>query len=175
MRAGPDSHLTQTSVQPMTEAMKPPSIPPDPTTNLNRLRSLYRDEIARHHPNRLDHWPLLDHGLKAKEAVAGGWTVFILREDSGGFLQYNGVGHLTDGQLGGPLTSETSENVRAHLIKTHSLGSRDGVVMIDPTQSNVGLELERLRKRHELALGLVKQKIFLSHKGVDKAKVRDHV
>jgi len=39
-------------------------------------------------------------------------------------------------------------------------------------QPNIASELEAMRRRHEIAMGLAPMKIFLSHKGADKEMVR---
>jgi hypothetical protein len=152
----------------------PFQVPEIPKTAIDTLIELYRKLIEQTHPDKLGHWPFLSGGLSAVEGYHHGWVVLIVRDRPGASIsEVSGAGEMTQGQLGGALDSGSIEAIRKHLAFVHHLTPRDAVVLVEPKSTNIGKELGLLLLKHELALGLVKQRIFLSHKTADKPLVRD--
>jgi TIR domain len=139
------------------------------------IESYYRPAVAARYPEKTPHWPLLGSPVvSSSEGCHNEWTIIIYRDRPGNTMgSISSLGEMSTQRLGAALESSSLEQVRSNLTKSHSLSARDGVVLLSPGGANAQSEVEHLLRRHELALGLTKQRIFLSHKGADKPRVRE--
>ena len=53
------------------------------------------------------------------------------------------------------------------------LSKRDSVVILHNRGLNFGDEMQKLLQYHEIIMGVIKMKVFLSHKSIDKGLVRE--
>ena len=102
------------------------------------------------------------------------WLIVIYEHTANPMMRtVSGQGELSQAIVGVPsINASNKENVRTKLEKHFRLEGEDGVVLVGPDQS-VQSELQALKTRHEFVMNLIPQKVFLSHKGVDKPLVRD--
>ena len=144
-----------------------------PADNILRL---YREPITKTYPDKAAGWPLMSFGLQLNYFGYKKWDVIHVVDRMSGRLSHNGGGQLPEGIVGVPeITEENKERVRECLAKHFRIAPRDGMILFDASgevQPNIESELEAMRRRHEIAMGLAPMKIFLSHKAADKEMVR---
>lgn len=141
----------------------------------NAVLELYRGLIQPLHPDQVTIWPLIS-GHNVRIGGFKNWLIVIFTHTgNSGVVHSTGVGELPAALIGVDSIDDTNkEAVRRRIERHFMLEPRDGVVFIDSEGRLANSELIALMRRHELALGLVPMKIFLSHKGVDKDLVRDY-
>ena len=132
----------------------------------------YRALVQKEFPVYATSWPLLS-GHNAKAATFGDWLVVLfLHTGDPVMTSYSGMGELPQAIVGeASLTSSNREIVRERIERHYQLKPRDAVILVAPG-GQLGAELPLMLKRHEHAMGLLPMKIFLSHKGTDKALAR---
>lgn len=125
------------------------------------------------YPTSADRWPI----LAGFNIINGGYKeyVIVIFKDSGiSGMTSSSLVNFSDTNLGVlDINNLNIDTVRARLIKDYGLSSRDSVVILKKDYSNLENELQKLLQRHQVVMGVVGMKIFLSHKGIDKNKVRD--
>ncbi|WP_210244296.1 toll/interleukin-1 receptor domain-containing protein, partial [Methylosinus sporium] len=133
----------------------------------------YQKLVETKHPSHVGSWPLLN-GWNLLTGAFKGWHIVVFKD--AGFTSvtmFNGIGELTSETVGvTEITSENRDHVRAFLEQKFNIGKRDAIIFLPP-DNILDHEIYQMLCRHELAVGLLPIKIFLSHKGVDKAIVRD--
>lgn len=72
------------------------------------------------------------------------------------------------------INSSNLDSVRDKLYISFHLQPMDSIVILANNASNLDRELQKLLEMHELVMGIKKMKVFLSHKGSDKIKVRQY-
>jgi hypothetical protein len=136
----------------------------------------YQHLVNFQHPSRVDSWPLLI-GWDYIGGTFKGWNIAVLIDKGimgAGMSQFKAVGELSGDVVGvTEITEETRDAVRSRLERHFNIGKRDAIVLYPPNGIiGTGPELQAMLLRHELALGIALMKIFLSHKGLDKPRVR---
>jgi hypothetical protein len=144
--------------------------PNDQRPLANFLRD-YQLRLTAMYPERVDAWPLLN-GWNITSAMYDGWGIYVVKD--AGFTAMcvqNGV-ELSEATVGAAnITAENREFVRRRLEVFFNVTPRD-FVLLWPPDNDLEPEFSAMLLRHELALGIARMKIFLSHKGSDKAFVR---
>ena len=134
----------------------------------------YSDFVGRRFPNRVHKWPLIStFGHTVLCGQVRNVLVFMYRDTGSGTRFHEGVGNIPIGVIGTDHIDEANkESVRAKLITRYGLGPRD-VVFFEGPSIVLDDESEKALRRHQMAIGMSPDKIFLSHKGADKVLVRD--
>jgi hypothetical protein len=134
----------------------------------------YGKRVREKHPQDAVKWPLINgnaynhrHGL-----YQGQWVVLFEDRFGQGRIHGVGLGEINRGLVGMDLNDETREAVRQALSDAFQMKERDAVVLLWRDGHNMASEVEALLDRHEVAMGITKMRIFLSHKGSDKPRVR---
>lgn len=135
----------------------------------------YRQVVKETHADKLLVWPIIS-GYNVRVGSYHGWTFFIYEHTGNPVsVTINGVGELPLPAMGIAEISEARRTeVRQAVAKYLRLKSEDGIIMIGPDSRLISDEFSQLLHRHEQAMGLTPMKIFLSHKGADKAFVREY-
>jgi hypothetical protein len=133
----------------------------------------YRSLVANTHPDKVSFWPVLS-GYNFKIGTFGNWLILIF-EHTGNpvMISKSGLGELPGGVIGVSVIDNSNKNlVRSRIEKHFYLKPSDAIVIAQPP-CTIDDELRVMLQKHEFAMGLVPMKIFLSHKGADKALVRE--
>jgi hypothetical protein len=145
-----------------------------PKTVSEIIREEYKKIIEVKYSTLSDRWPIL-----AGYNIINGYYkdyIIVIFKDTGiqGIVSSSVISFSSD-TLGVSEINETNtEAVKLKLTKDYGLMPRDSVVIFKNDGSNLGLELQKLLQRHEVVMGVVGMKIFLSHKGIDKKRVREY-
>jgi hypothetical protein len=148
---------------------------------------VYREMVERDYPNMVALWPLFkDNNTHAY--VWDGFCVLVL-QDVGRLTtpKHHSIPEVLIPRLAGELSRGGKSALKRLISRSLNLTSRDFVVFINVTEtateggyfvkfSQADLVEEALEamEQHKTALGISNNKIFLSHKGVDKLLVRDY-
>jgi hypothetical protein len=136
----------------------------------------YQHLVNYRYPAQAGSWPLLT-GYDFIGGTFKGWTIAVFIDTGfmgGAGSQIRGVGELSESAVGeAEITPDNKETVRARLERHFDIKKRDAIVLYPPEGFvGTGPEIMGLILRHEWALNLSPMKIFLSHKGLDKPRVR---
>lgn len=131
----------------------------------------YTRLVSQKYPQRIASWPIVT-GFNVKIGGLGNTLALMLIHTGSPTRQYNGVGDLVPVVQTDQVGPSNKEATRAFLRQHFGLGPRDGIIFVDDGVAQQS-EYERLMQQHELALGLAPIRIFLSHKGSDKARIRN--
>lgn len=134
----------------------------------------YRKIVQAKYPLLTESWPI----LAGYNIINGQFKEYIIVffKDTGvrGIIS-SSVINFSDSSLGvSDINHSNIESLRIKLIKDYGLTQRDSIVILKSDGTNLADELQKLLQKHEVVMGVVGMKIFLSHKGIDKQKVRDY-
>jgi len=125
------------------------------------------------YPTNADRWPILA-GYNIINGEYKEYVIVIFKDTGINGMTASSVVNFSEANLGVlNINSLNIDTVRVKLIKDYGLVSRDSVVILRKDGSNLGSELQQLLQRHQVVMGVVGMKIFLSHRGLDKNKIRD--
>lgn len=150
---------------------------PDDQRPCAGLLRTYQRIVAHHHPSLVHSWPLLN-GWNLICSRYKGWDVVVFK-DAGhtSMCASNGVADVPESVIGfDQINDQNREIVRSRVEAYFRIDARDCVVLYPPgDDSDAGLapEYKAMLLRHENAMGVGAMKLFLSHKGLDKPKVRE--
>lgn len=134
----------------------------------------YKKIVQEQFPNRLLNWPILS-GYNILNGDYGEWIIVIFKDTGMNAVKTTNVIQFNVESIGEEyINNENIEKIRNRIKKSFGLTLRDGVVIIHKSGMNLNSEVQQLFLQHKLALGIEKMKIFLSHKGIDKYKVREY-
>jgi hypothetical protein len=141
----------------------------------NEIELVYQQMVRATHPSLIAMWPLLN-GFNQKVGGYKGWLIFFLKNSgTGGFRSSTGIGEMSEGLIGFPEITESNRNaVRQRLEKFFQAKDCDAVVLVGPNGAIAQTEFEYMLRKHEHYMGLAPMKLFLSHKGADKATIREY-
>ena len=133
----------------------------------------YQARVAAKHNDAVQNWPLLN-GWNLVQASYRGWTIVLIQDDPFSMLtRLSNIGEVDEAWVG--VDSLDASNVavaRRRLRGFLSPSKRDALLLIPP-DGNMEAEFADMMSHHEQAQGLSPMKIFLSHKGADKPRVRE--
>lgn len=134
----------------------------------------YRALVASKYPDSQNHWPVISgHNVKIGQ-YQGHVVIFFKHTANPVMKSSSGIGQVPQSLIGVEAINPSNvKTVREKLEKFFGATPSDCVLLVKQDMSNLPSELEATLQRHEYALGLTPMKIFLSHKGVDKPKVRE--
>lgn len=145
----------------------------------------YREIVLQAHPNVTD-WPILSGFDVGADATFGSAVVLYFvhtganaRHFTTGFTSLNretvGVDRIDRGN---------KYQVAARLEAYYRAGPRDLLLvledsvrpdnMVNINHASLDEQLRHILRRHEMVTGLLPTKLFLSHKGIDKPRVREY-
>lgn len=133
----------------------------------------YQELVATKHGNAVQNWPLLN-GWKLVQASFRGWTVALLKDDPFAMVtHFSSLGEIEEALVGLPsLNAHNLVEARRRLGNYFLPSGRDALLLIPP-DGRMDAEFDYMMNVHERAQGLTHMKVFLSHKGADKPKVRE--
>lgn len=140
----------------------------------NVVLEQYRTLVSSKHPDAIYRWPV----LSGANLTVGRFEDFVIlyfkHTASPGVFSLTSIGTLSPSLVGDPSINPSNlKSVRERLVKHFGSTTKDAVLLVKLDMSNLRSELDTLLQQHEFVLGLIPMKIFLSHKGVDKPKVRE--
>ena len=133
----------------------------------------YQVIVSAHHKEHLTTWPLLN-GWDVISARFGEWEIAVLKDAPFSALtRMVGAGDVSPDIIGSDgITAENRQAVVRRLEHHFQARDRD-VVFIYKKDEVFTFDYEYMLRRHERAKGLTPMRVFLSHKGADKPKVRE--
>lgn len=141
----------------------------------NTIQAYYRQLVATKHPSLLAMWPLLS-GFNQKVGGYKGWLIFAFQNSgAGGFRSSTGIGEMARDLVGFDEISEKDKpKIRERLEKFFQTRGCDAVVFVAPDGSVSQSEFDYMLRKHEHFMGMAPMRLFLSHKGADKALIREY-
>ena len=133
----------------------------------------YRKMVTDRYPNMLTAWPVLS-GYNVLIGTFGDWAVFIFKHTGNSAMVVTSpIGELQPAQIGvNAITANNVDAVRSKLEKLFNVQLTDGIMFLQ-NKFMPAHEFNLMLARHEQQMGLSPVKIFLSHKGIDKPRVRE--
>jgi TIR domain len=143
----------------------------------------YREIVETKHPSRLAVWPVLSGSNRITGRIGDHSVVIFIHTGNRAMTSISGQGELDPAVTGATaVTDGTRELVRSNLIRHFRLVPSDAVIFVQlipiadraEVDANIAKsEFEQLLLQHETVMDLAPNRIFLSHKGMDKPLVRD--
>lgn len=140
----------------------------------NYVMKHYADFVATKYQDSGAHWPVIS-GHNVKLGQFGDYGILFFKHTGNpGVVSSSGIGQLSASLLGVPsITPGNIKNVREKLEKYFQATPSDALFIVKHDVSNLQSEMETVIQKHEYYLGLTPMKVFLSHKGIDKPKIRE--
>ncbi|MBU3185683.1 toll/interleukin-1 receptor domain-containing protein [Clostridium estertheticum] len=133
----------------------------------------YTKIVKAKYPLLVDRWPLIA-GYNVMGGQFNNYLITIFKNTGNKATVSSSGINFSSATLGISDINDTNiETLRLRVVKDYGLQPRDSVVVLKIDGSNLNLELQKLLQKHEVVMGVIGMKIFLSHKGIDKSKVRD--
>ncbi|MEO5335147.1 MAG: toll/interleukin-1 receptor domain-containing protein [Magnetococcus sp. YQC-5] len=141
---------------------------------IESIISNYRQAVQSKHPSHTSVWPIIS-GSNTLIGEYGDYLIVIFKHTGNSVMvTHQGLGELKADLIGHPaINSAVVTDVRKRLEKFYSLASHDGIFFIKKGSTDFNEEINYNLKRHEAAIMIRPKKIFLSHKSIDKERVRD--
>lgn len=133
----------------------------------------YRKIILMKYPQFKHSWPILA-GYNLLNGQFGNYIIVIFKDTGNPGMMSTTVIDFDFSSIGVTSINESNiELVRQKIRNEYRLVQRDSVVILDIQGRNFSDEINKLLIYHEVVMGVVKMRIFLSHKSVDKELVRE--
>lgn len=133
----------------------------------------YRKLISAKYPQFIHSWPILA-GCNLINGHYGNHSIAIFKDTGNPIMRSISAINFDFSSIGVSwINNSNIELVREQIRNEHRLTLRDSVVILEDNGSNFGEEMNKLLQYHEVVMGVVKMRIFLSHKSVDKEMVRE--
>ena len=133
----------------------------------------YQAVIQQKHPTHAHIWPVLS-GHNRKTATLGQYYVLIYSHTgSSGMMHINGIGDISFLFPNQTINESNFVAFRQKIIGHFDLKKKDLIFFVKNDLSNLQAEILFNLKNQELCMNLQPIKIFLSHKSVNKPKVRE--
>ena len=145
----------------------------EPKPIYDQIIDIYRPMVENKHPDLMSAWPVLS-GFNVRIGSYKSWTIVIMiHTGASGFKNINGIGEISTAIIGVEEINENNKDaVRRRIEKHFKVDSWDAVILLDK-DFNSGNDFLLMLQKHEFSMGVVPMRIFLSHKGVDKALIRE--
>jgi hypothetical protein len=137
------------------------------------IKERYSEVVSAKYPSYVNSWPILS-GFNIINGQFGNYIIVIFKDTginnivSSTVVDFNSQNLSVD-----EINHNNIEKVREKIRSDYRLTPRDSIVILKNNGENLNSELDYLIKQHEVVMGVVGMKIFLSHKGIDKDKVRN--
>ncbi len=141
-----------------------------------QIRDKYADLISAAYPEKRAFWPLVSSfGYKVRQGSFKDWAVIIYFHTGSPYIQGEGIGGLSEEVIGhDDITPQNKDDVRRNLEVNYGLQPKDVVFLYKLNSGDYADEMQKMLERHEIAMGVAKMRIFLSHKGANKNIVRTY-
>jgi hypothetical protein len=134
----------------------------------------YAPMVNEKYPALASRWPILC-GFNLITGPFNEYAILIFKDTGIIGSTFTSLSDFTAQNLGVNVIDQNNiESVKNKIAKDYNLSFRDSVLILKQDLSNLDDELLNLLKRHEIVMEITSTKIFLSHKGIDKARVRDY-
>lgn len=132
----------------------------------------YSSIIVNKYPEYVNVWPIIS-GYNLLNGCYGDYVICIFKHTGNKCIKSSSVIEFNSANTGvAEITSANINDVKDKIRYFFHLTSMDSVVILAINCSNLNEELKKLVNEHEIVMGIKKMKIFMSHKGADKPKVR---
>ncbi|MGO3438724.1 MAG: toll/interleukin-1 receptor domain-containing protein [Serratia liquefaciens] len=151
------------------------------------IDEIYKGVVQRNYPEKILTWPLIN-GFNIKVGSLLGKYQILIYKNTGnsGFKTSNGIGELSKDIFNGcfyPDGSLDFKNATLVVEKLFDVKEKDAVFIVETITngdrtfvkdgSYIDEQINIILKKHEMALNMIPLQIFLSHKTIDKPKVRE--
>ena len=137
----------------------------------------YKIYVKNYFPNLVGYWPVIAGTHYKLGNFDKYYVVVLIDQGPTSFIQALGIGNI---KLNLNKIDQTNPNmIRKELFRLLNLKKRDAIFLFDETNnfSNWCTDLERDLKenflQHKMVMNMEPMKIFLSHKSINKDKVRN--
>lgn len=133
----------------------------------------YIKYVSKKYPDCESSWPIMHgFGYDLTVGIYKNYYVLIFRISSG-LIESNGIGEISQGIVGvEDISQENIHIARKSMEKYFQVKEGELLFILKKDMSNIEHEFELAMKKQEKYLGLSFMKIFLSHKSLNKPKVR---
>lgn len=135
----------------------------------------YKSVVQENHPNHIRNWPLISSSI---DVLIGGYNdtrILIYRHvgRTNAIFRSKGIADDINKSIINvdEITESNKQEVRKLIEDYLSLDNKDGVIFLSP-EISIPNEYYLLMKKHEKVMNIRPNKIFLSHKSVNKDFVR---
>lgn len=133
----------------------------------------YQIFITQNQPDLVGCWPIIT-GYNPKYGSFGEYTICVFFH-TGHSLQVLSDIQVNSSILGvESIDQDNIEQVRTIIEKLYNTGNYDSVIIVKNNCENLEDEIKKMYFKHLIAMGVIKMKIFLSHTGIDKDRVREY-
>lgn len=136
------------------------------------IKDKYGEIVRNKYPQREYSWPILS-GCDILNGEYGDYIICIFKHTGNRAMVSSNVIKFDNLLLDHIIIDERNiDSVREKIKNDFHLSNMDSVVILSMSGANLQSELTKLLETHEIVMGVVKMKVFLSHKGADKEKIR---
>lgn len=135
----------------------------------------YKEFVSNKYKDSQGHWPVISgHNVKIGQHLD--YVIVFFEHTANPVMKTSsGIGDIPASLIGTDAINSTNINqVRERLEKYFQATPNDAIFILKQDMSNLPTEMEAAMQKHEYSLGLTPMKIFLSHKGIDKPKIREY-
>ena len=135
----------------------------------------YKEFVSKKYQDSQGHWPVISgHNVKIGQHLD--YVIVFFEHTANPVMKTSsGIGNIPASLIGTDIISVANINqVRERLEKYFQATPNDAIFILKQDMSNLQNEMEAVMQKHEYSLGLTPMKIFLSHKGIDKPKIREY-
>lgn len=137
------------------------------------VRKHYEKSVLAKYTDSKGYWPVIS-GCDVKIGHYADYWIFIYVHTGSNVCGCKYPGEASPELLGtSQITEDSIPLIRTRLEKHYRLKKEDAVFIVKKDMSNLDSESAAAMEKHEYALGHTPMKIFLSHKGIDKPRVRE--
>lgn len=143
--------------------------------------------VSSHYPSLINKWPVIS-GYNLTTFECDNWFFIIFHHRGPGSVMIsNEEGIIPPSKFGvDEININNLSYIKEEILSIYAKSEKDmiislpiidrdnGKIKIKIEPSSINKELEEIFEKHKMILGLLKMKIFLSHKGSDKSLVRDY-
>ncbi len=134
----------------------------------------YKKIVTAKYPNKLSIWPILS-GHDLLNGEYDGYIICIFKQTGNASMTSCGIVDFNSSIIGYDKINDSNiETIRENLRGSYCSSNKDSVVILNIHGTNLQNELMKLLIYHEIVMGIIKMKIFLSHKGADKEMIREY-
>ena len=138
------------------------------------IQKEYTKIVQAKYPEYIASWPIVS-GYNLMNGQYGDYIICIFKHTGNSAMMSSSVTTFTMANTGASsINSSNIDSVRDKIYSSFHLQTMDSVVILAMNGSNLNSELQKFLDTHEFVMGVKKMKIFLSHKGADKTKVRQY-
>lgn len=135
----------------------------------------YKEFVSKKYQNSQGHWPVISgHNVKIGQHLD--YVIVFFQHTANPVMKTSsGIGNIPASLIGAETINNSNINqVRERLEKYFQATPNDAIFILKQDMSNLSSEMQAVMQKHEYALGLTPMKVFLSHKGIDKPKIREY-